>query len=274
MSLPYRLARWVGRAVGAESRVGRAVRPLAERLLYWSSGGRGIEWEINGIRCRVDPRFRAQMARDYDAGLARFLRGRVLPGQTCLDVGANVGAWVIQFAHAVGPAGRVVAFEPNPAARAVLESHVRLNNLAAVVQVVPAAVAAEAGEATFFAAGSDGMSRIGEPNPLLAGRAAALTVPVVTLDGWCRENAVSPDWLFIDVEGFEGHALAGSADLIRSRGSDLGIVIEMHPGAWSASGTTREQMAALIGAIGRRPVPLTGQVDTLGEYGHVLLASG
>ena len=273
MNFFYRVARSASRVVGSNSVAARVVRPVAERVLLWTTGSRGLDWEINGVRCRIDPRFRAQLARNYDAHLAAILRDKVHPGQTCLDVGANIGAWVIQFANFVGPTGQVVAFEPNPDARAVLENHIRLNHLETVARVVPTAVGGASGEVSFFAAGSDGMSRIGEPNPQLAGKATPITVPMVTLDAWCRENVVLPDWLFIDIEGYEGHALEGAAELIRFRGPDLGIVVEMHPSLWPASGTTRDEVAARIAAVARRPVPLTGQTDPLGEYGHVLLAN-
>ena len=211
MNFFYRVARSASRVVGSNSVAARVVRPVAERVLLWTTGSRGLDWEINGVRCRIDPRFRAQLARNYDAHLAAILRDKVHPGQTCLDVGANIGAWVIQFANFVGPTGQVVAFEPNPDARAVLENHIRLNHLETVARVVPTAVGGASGEVSFFAAGSDGMSRIGEPNPQLAGKATPITVPMVTLDAWCRENVVLPDWLFIDIEGYEGHALEGAA---------------------------------------------------------------
>jgi FkbM family methyltransferase len=271
MSLLYRVARRLSRVVGPDSRLVRTARPLAERAIRWAVGRRGLGWEINGVPCRIDPRFRAQLAREYDADLAGYLRGKVRPGQVCLDVGANVGAWVLQFAHWVAPSGRVVAFEPNPGARAVLTEHIRLNRLEGLVSVVPAAVGAAPGAATFFAAGADGMSRIGEPNPLLVGRAEPLTVPVLSLDGWCRETGTVPDWLFIDVEGFEADVLAGGAEVIRGRGPALGIVVEMHPNIWPAGKLSPAEMASRIAALGRRPVPLSGQADPLGDYGHVLL---
>jgi FkbM family methyltransferase len=271
MSLMYLAARRLSRAVGSDSRLAQAARPLTEGIIRLLAGRRGLPWEINGIPCRIDPKYRAQFARTYDAELARFLKDKVRPGQTCLDVGANIGAWVIQFAHWVGPAGHVVAFEPNPGARAVLEEHIRLNHLEAVTRVVPAAVAATPGEATFFAVAANGMSRIGEPNPLLAGQAAPITVPVVTLDGWWRENGSAPDWLFIDVEGFEGHVLAGATELIQARGRALEIIVEMHPSLWQASGTNRDEVAARVAAAGRRAIALSGQADPFADYGHVLL---
>jgi FkbM family methyltransferase len=165
----------------------------------------------------------------------------------------------------------VVAFEPNPTALDLLELHIRMNRLTSIVRIVPAAAGAVTGEVMFSANGSDGMSRIGGPNPILIEKPASITVPVVRLDNWCSENAVNPDWLFIDIEGFEVHALVGASELIRSRGSTLGIVVEMHPGLWPTSGTCREEIATCIAEMGRRAVSITGQTDPYAEYGHVLL---
>jgi FkbM family methyltransferase len=259
----------VSGAAGRESWLVRRLRPAYESLLDLS--GRGIAWEINGVDFRVDPRQRHRLGHHYDAPVAAFIRERLRPGAVCFDVGANVGVYVLQFAHWAGPAGRVVAFEPNPAARRVLARHVGLNGLGARVEVVPAAVGSAAGEATLYAAGADGMSRLGAPNVLIAGRAREVRVPVVTLDDFCRERDLRPDWLLIDIEGFELAALAGARRLIRERGTALHVVVEMHPSVWASADTTREGAAALLDELGLRPVPLTGQRDPLGEHGLVYL---
>ena len=51
---------------------------------------------------------------------ASFIRGRLKPGMTLLDIGANVGYFSILGARAVGPSGTVVAIEPEPANYALL----------------------------------------------------------------------------------------------------------------------------------------------------------
>jgi hypothetical protein len=82
------LARRVARTVGRDNPLIRAARPLYEALLDWTSGGRGIPWTINGVECRIDPRYRHMMGTAYDPHLAEWLSARVKPGDVSLDVGA------------------------------------------------------------------------------------------------------------------------------------------------------------------------------------------
>lgn len=272
MSALQRTAGRVAGLVGRESWLIRRMRPAYESLLEWTGGGRGAAWTINGVVYRVDPHYRHRLGKDYDAPVASFLRERVRPGDICVDVGANVGVYVLQFAHWSKPSGRVVAFEPNPGAREVLERHVRFNCMGDRVTIVAAAVSARAGNATLYAAGADGTSRLGEPHEAMAGRAREINVPVVTLDGYCEGAGLAPDWLFIDIEGFEVAALEGARGLIKARGREMGVVVEMHPNAWRAAGTDRARLERLLGELELDAVPLTGQRDALGEHGLVHLS--
>lgn len=271
MSVLQRAARRTAGLLGRESALVRSLRPAYESLLDWSGAGRGAAWTINGETFRVDPRQRHRLGETYDAPVARFIRERIEPGAVCVDVGANVGVYVLQFARWSGPRGRVVAFEPNPAALAVLRRHVEMNGLTERVTLVASAVGAAGGEATLYAAGAEGMSRLGEANPLLADRATKITVPVVALDAYCAAADLQPDWLFLDIEGFEFAALEGARALVKGRRAALNLVVEMHPDVWDSAGTTRAGAESLLEELGLRAVPLTGQRDPLGEHGIVHL---
>ena len=272
MSSLQTVARHAAGLMGRESWLVRHLRPFYESCLDWLGGGRGIQWEINGETYRVDPRHRHRLGRNYDASVAAFLRERVAPGALCVDVGANVGVYVLQFARWSGPTGRVVAFEPNPGARVILHKHIQMNGLTKQVTVVPVAVGANAGEAVLFAAGAEGMSRLGAPNKEIADRVSPLSVPVTTLDAYCQSKNLEPDWLFIDLEGFEIAALRGAREMIKHRGRDLGIIVEMHPNVWDSADTTRAQTEELLAELKLRAVSLMGQSDPLGEHGLVHLA--
>ncbi|MCW3025266.1 MAG: hypothetical protein JWM29_698 [Solirubrobacterales bacterium] len=67
------------------------------------------------LYCWPDPMGRA-VARTgvYDLTVAETLARLADPGETVVDAGANVGVMSNLLAHAVGPTGRVVSFEPHP----------------------------------------------------------------------------------------------------------------------------------------------------------------
>jgi len=58
----------------------------------------------------------------------------------------------------------------------------------------------------------------------------AVDVPVATIDAFCGEAAIAPDWLVIDIEGYEVRALRGAVETLGRRWSRPGIVVEMHSG--------------------------------------------
>jgi|GEM_PF-6544620 len=55
----------------------------------------------------------------------QFLRTKIDAGDTVLDIGANLGFYTTLFAEAVGPNGRVIAFEPDPLMAHLLRSRTR-----------------------------------------------------------------------------------------------------------------------------------------------------
>lgn len=248
------------------------LRPVYEHLLNALSAWRGVPWTINGVPFRVNARRRNQMGQEYDPSVAAYLRSHVRPGALCLNVGANVGVYTLQLAHWGAPSGRVIAFEPNPRALRALRQHLGMNGLTDRVTVVPAAVGASAGRSTLYTFGTDGRSRLHAPNAALAGRGSALDVPVLSLDDYCAEYAIEPDWLVADVEGSELDVLEGAANLLRRRGAALGVVVELHPAVWqNGAAAGRVRLETLLRAVGRRAVALSGQRDALGEYGIVRL---
>ncbi|MEP6506591.1 MAG: FkbM family methyltransferase [Gemmatimonadales bacterium] len=262
---------WLTKRVGHDSAAVRMFRPPYETFLEAASGGRGIPWEINGESFRIDPRHRHRMGHEYEPEVAAAICERLSPGMTFVDVGANVGVYALQMARVVGPRGRVVAFEPNPAALQCLTRHVRLNGFEDRVTIVPLAVGIRAGTATLFTNVADGMSRLDEPNPFLRSTQSVST-RVESLDNYFDTEGQDPDVLLIDVEGYEIDVLAGARRLIERSRRKLSIFVEMHPAAWDW-GTSGTDARGLLAELGLRPVPLTGQSDPLEEYGSVELVA-
>ena len=248
---------------------GGALARLRERAVRAWYGRAGIPRTVNGLRLRVDPAARHTFTPVYDAGAAAFLQHALQPGMEAWNVGANVGIYTLQLAHWVAPGGRVLAFEPNPAARAVLRRNLELNGVTRRVEVVASAAGAAAGSVDFYAAGSDGMSRAGRANPRLSST-SRIEVPVTTLDAAAAGRGRRPDVVVMDVEGWEIAALQGAATLLGSSR----FVVELHPDAWEWSGHCRADLERLLDAAGLVARPVSGQRDPLGELGQVVLEPG
>lgn len=130
----------------------------------------------------------------------------VKEGGVVWDVGAHVGFYSLLASILVGPAGRVVAFEPWPENIVYLKKHLYLNRLENVT-VVEKAVSDCTGEAWF----QEGSCRsTGHLSPQ-----GTLKVKTIRLDDFVQENpALAPDYLKIDVEGAELAVLAGAEKLL------------------------------------------------------------
>ena len=64
---------------------------------------------------------------DFDPWVDRTLARLARPGDTAIDVGANIGTTTLCLARSVGAAGRVIAFEPLPSNSAMLRSNIEAN---------------------------------------------------------------------------------------------------------------------------------------------------
>lgn len=69
----------------------------------------GIHWDLD-LSEGID--FAIFLLGGLELRTLRLYRRLVQPGDTVLDVGANIGAHALPLARLVGASGRVVAFEP------------------------------------------------------------------------------------------------------------------------------------------------------------------
>ncbi len=153
--------------------------------------------------------------------LARFLRERLKPGATFIDVGANLGMFTLLAAEAVGPAGRVYAFEPEPNAFESLSRTVAAHRLANVTPL-DLALSDRVAELQFFRARDGWASSLLPEAPGRQRRyEGELMVKVTTLDELVRTGAVVPGglgFIKIDVEGEEPRVVAGMLETVRRTG--------------------------------------------------------
>jgi FkbM family methyltransferase len=154
----------------------------------------------------------------------------VRPGDTVVDVGANIGAIAAYAATRVGPSGRVLAIEPADDNLAVLRENLQVNHLDQVTVI--AGAAGRGRESREFYLRGD-LSAVNSlfPESCYAEVTQVSRVEVMPLDA-VIEGPVA--LVKIDVEGAELDVLAGMPRLLRQPG--LRLVIEWHPRLQQAAG--------------------------------------
>lgn len=136
----------------------------------------------------------------------------IFPGDVIFDLGANYGIHSMLFAKLTGPSGKVYSFEPLPNNIHDLEAHIRLNHVSNI-EIVPTAICEKQGTLDFKLAAHAGQgSLIG----IGCETGEVITVNTDTLDNFCTQKQVLPDFIKIDIEGAEGLALEGFENTIAS----------------------------------------------------------
>jgi FkbM family methyltransferase len=254
----FRGASWIERGVerlrGGRTRFAPpALRRLHELVLDLLPGDHLVATLPGGERVRLCARYR-QLGWNPEEYAA--FRAVVRPGTTVFDVGANIGAYSLLFAQWVGPAGKVVAFEPAPAAVAGLRRLVALNGLRDRVEIVEAAVSRAVGTASFASEGSSGANAL--VDAAQRGR-AVISVPTTSLDAFCDTHALRPDVIKIDVEGEELEVLRGARRTLSL--PSVQAFLELHPAAWSSRGITAASIRAELNSLRLTAEPLDPSID-------------
>ncbi len=165
----------------------------------------------------------------------RFLR----PGMTVVDIGANAGVYSLAMARAVGPGGRVFAFEPGSATRRLLETGRTLNG-ADNLEILGDAVSDGERTGHLQHGHSSELHALGEATE------SAEAVTITSLDAAASHHRwPSIDLLKIDAEGEEERILTGARRLLAE--SNPLVILETRVGE-----TSNPRLRGLIESMGYR----------------------
>ena len=119
-----------------------------------------------------------------------------------IDCGANIGVSLL-YIKIRAPHARVLCFEPNPAARAVLEKNIAANGWGKEVRVFPYALGKTKGSTEFFVEGQEATSSGGGVARHIKKKGQILNAYTVDVDVLSAYITSAIDFLKIDIEGGE-----------------------------------------------------------------------
>lgn len=222
-------------------------------------GSRGEPYRIGDRTFRFVPgtrpvRLRYQAATNsvnrYDALQLAWLFENLKAGDVAVDVGANCGQCAIIMAERCGDTGTVVAFEPNPHARVLLNRNFDLNPLVKRATIESLACSDVAGEEVeLYDNGNTSNSALVRFSDQTHST-GSVRVQTTTLDAYLAEQRLpEPRCVKIDTEGAEIRILHGAQNLLSGKAA---ILCELHPYAWPLFGSSLQQLKDLLARHGRR----------------------
>lgn len=189
-----------------------------------------------------------------------FLLHYLRPGDTFLDVGANVGSYTILASGVIG--AKSISLEPVPSTFSLLEKNLHLNQLQGKVAALNAGAGADASTLT-FSADEDTTNHV-----VASGEKPekTITAATVTVDSLCMDLA--PVLVKIDVEGFETEVLKGMEKTL-ANASLSAIIIELN-GSGKRYGFNEDDIHRLLLGHGFQPYhydPFKRELFLLNTFG-------
>ncbi|MBF0305687.1 MAG: FkbM family methyltransferase [Alphaproteobacteria bacterium] len=190
----------------------------------------------------------------YEPDVAALVLAALRPGDTFVDVGANIGYFTCLAAALAGPGGRVVSIEPSPANLPHLRHNLAVNGFGNVT-LVPVAVSNQPGEVDFWINDRDGGgSALWDPKAFpgnAPNQARHVRLRATTLDDLAVEHGFSAGVriIKIDTEGAEALILSGAASLLDPARTPF-VICELHWMGLGQLGHSAESLRALMLAAG------------------------
>jgi len=241
----------------------RRLRGLSSRAEF-SRGG--LRWLLD-LDEGID--FSIFLLGSFEPDVVRCYEKRVSPGDVVLDIGANIGAHSLHFARLVGPAGRVLAFEPTAYAHAKLRANLALNPELVPRVLLAQTLLADTSEAAVPATicsswplgHEEGLhpEHLGKPHTTEGAGSSTLDAAVAAA-GVKRIAFVK-----LDVDGHELSVLRGATGTLRA--SRPPILIELCPHVCVEHGYPFSELVGCLVGLGYRFESLEGRAlpdDTAG----------
>lgn len=201
---------------------------------------------VLGSWMRRDPGDRLNLAVNgvYEPVDTAFVGRVVRPGDTVVDVGANIGYYTCYLARLVGPQGHVLAFEPAPDLIDILRDNVSFNGYANV-QLMNQAVTETTGSLTLYMeAGRPEDNRIFKDEQDSAIRSEHV-VDGIRLDDIPLLREHPPAFIKMDIQGAEIYAIRGMRRLLRES-PEVCVLLEYWPYGLQRAGFRPEELVETL----------------------------
>lgn len=191
-----------------------------------------------------------------EPAVVEALRQEIRPGDTVIDIGANIGYYAMLEAQLVGPEGIVYAIEPVPENYELLCKNIELNGFTNIKPYL-LAIGDKKGKEKLHKTHQSNCGVILGSEPRSdnfmrrmeeIGADSVIEVDITTLDDFIKQEGIAdPNFVRMDVEGYEIAVIAGMQETLKNA-RDLRIEMELHYGHYDDPEVITESLRSIFAA--------------------------
>jgi FkbM family methyltransferase len=199
--------------------------------------------DVNGFTMHVDDNDSLALSwhRVFEPGTTEYFKNNIKPGQTIVDIGANIGYYTLLFSKLTGPHGHVYAFEPEPENIFLLKKNLEINSIKNVTVIEKAVDVCESSTKLFINKKNRGNHRIFDSGD----HRKSINIQTTSIDKFFENINVPIDWIKMDIEGAEYRALQGMKNFLQ-KNNHLVLVTEIFPEGLKQAGSALEEVFSFL----------------------------
>jgi len=200
------------------SEEGKIIKNIQGNKMILNLNDRGISRELALYGC-------------HEKNSTEQTKKLIISGMNILEVGGNIGYYLLIEAKLTGPKGKIYVFEPSPHNVELLEKNIKLNNYYNV-EIFPYAVGDSNSWAKFYISKRSNLCGFNKTED----NENILDVRIIKLDDFLKDKKV--DFIRMDIEGYEKEALMGLKETLNSARAPKYFFIEIHCLALNKKGSS------------------------------------
>jgi FkbM family methyltransferase len=197
--------------------------------------------------------------------LKKYLR----PGDVVLDIGANIGYYVLIEAKIIGPQGRIYAIEPSPSNVEILKKNINLNGIEEIVEINQMGISNKASVGKFYISH---MSNLGSFFPtryygdsILEEKSPTIDVKTVSILDFVSDKKEIA-MIRMDIEGYEVEAFEGMIPLLKEGSFAPRILFETHRPKYDDKNHSMRDVLKVMFKYGYYPKIIVSDNHPKGEF--------
>jgi len=199
--------------------------------------------KVNGMQMKILPGDKGistelLIFKEHEPLTTQLIKNELKEGMICLDVGSNIGYYVLLEAKFVGKSGKVIAIEPSFHNFKILEENIRLQNFTNI-EVHHFACGDSDGHANFLTTDRSNWSRIDENYFEFSPPTKSVSsekIEMKKIDSFIEQKEIDRlDIIRMDVEGYEFKILDGMINTLKKFKPT--IIMEIHLARMGVSNT-------------------------------------